>query len=242
MANEFKCPACSAPMTFGGGDSIFQTCPKCHAPIVVPSEIFYTKEQQIDADNFATLANDKPVTEEKVSLDVGAGEVANDNQIEKIISNTESDEFATQTSEVDFAAENVGATTSQNFQFAEKKEPSEAQLSQLNYLINQGRKIEAIRFYRGIYGSDLHIAKTEIEEMLEKRTAELRGRDPNVPLSSDSTESILVRIENELANGNKINAIKIFLDSFNTSLAESKEVVDAMQDGKKVDISGFQRR
>lgn len=171
MANEFKCPACLAPMEFGGGDSIFQTCQKCHAPIVVPTDVFYTKDKQIVSEDFATLANDKPVVAEQISLDVGAGEVANDDKIEEIISNPDNDEFAPQTSEVDFSSENIEPTASQNIEQSEKKEPSDAQLSQLHYLLNQGRKIEAIRFYRGIYGSDLHIAKTEIEKMLEQKNS-----------------------------------------------------------------------
>lgn len=237
MANEFKCPACSAPMEFGGGDSIFQTCPKCHAPIVVPADVFYTKDKQIVSEDFATLANDKPVVAEQVSLDVGAGEVANDDKIEEIISSPDNDEFAPQTSQVDFSAENVAPTASQNIEQSEKKEPSDAQLSQLHYLLNQGRKIEAIRFYRGIYGSDLHIAKTEIEKMLEQKKS-----NKNMLPKNESTETIIARIENEIANGNKINAIKIFLDSFDAGLKESKEVVDAMESGRKVDISGFQRR
>lgn len=241
MANEFKCPACSAPMEFGGGDSIFQTCPKCHAPIVVPSEIYYTKEQQIDAEDFATLANDKPVSEEKVSLDVGAGEVANDNKIEEIINSSNSDEFAPQTSKVDFSSENTQPTPPQNIESSEKKVPSDAQISQLNYLINQGRKIEAIRFYRGINGCDLNIAKTAVEEMLEKHTTET-GKNVNTSYSDVGTKVIIEQIEKEIANGNKINAIKIFLDSFDAGLAESKEVVDAMESGRKVDISGFRRR
>lgn len=237
MADEFKCPSCAAPMEFSGGDSIFQTCKKCHAPIVVPSEIFYTKEQQIDAEDFATLAHDKPVAEKQVSLDVGAGEVANDDQIEEIINNPKNDEFASQTSEVDFASENVGAATSQNVQSAENKKPSDAQISQLNYLINQGRKDEAARFYRGLYDCELHVAQVKVEKMLGQIKT-----NKNISPPDDSTETIIARIENELADGNKINAIKIFLDSFDAGLKESKEVVDAMESGRKVDISGFQRR
>ncbi len=148
MANEFKCPACSASMSYDGGDSIFQTCAKCHAPIVIPSEIFYTKEQQIDAEDFATLTNDKSVSEKQISLDVGAGEVSNDDQIEEIISNS------------------VGS----------------------------------------------------------------------------GAENIISRIENELENGNKIDAVKLFYEYFNVDLAESKEIIEALQSGRKVDISGFRRR
>lgn len=232
MANEFKCPSCSAPMEFSGGDSIFQTCKKCHAPIVIPSEIFYTKEQQIDAEDFATLANDKPVTEKQVSLDVGAGDVAGDDKIEEIIKNPQNNEFA---------SENVGSATSQNVQTAGNKQPSEAQLGQLNYLINQGRKIEAIRFYRGIYGSDLETAKTKVEEMSEKHTTEMKNN--NAATYSDvGTQTVVENIKKEIAGGNKINAIKIFMDSFDAGLKESKEIVDAMESGRKVDISGFQRR
>lgn len=237
MADEFKCPSCSAPMTFGGGDSIFQTCPKCHAPIVVPSEIYYTEEQQIDAEDFATLAHDKTVSQKQVSLDVGAGEVANDDEIEKIINNPKGGEFVSQPSETDFSSASINNSTSQNVQSVENKKPSDEQINQLNYLINQRRKDEAVRFYQKIYNRDVHLAEEKVEKMLDQVKI-----NKKFPSADDDTEIIIARIENALADGNKINAIKIFLDSFDAGLKESKEIVDAMESGRKVDISGFQRR
>jgi len=73
MKKDFNCPSCNAPMNFDGGESIFQTCQTCNAPIVVPSDIFYPKDKQILSENFATLANDIAVDPEQVTNELTPG-------------------------------------------------------------------------------------------------------------------------------------------------------------------------
>ena len=74
MSKKFTCPSCTAPMTFGGGESIFQTCKTCNAPVVVPSDIFYSKEQKILSEDFASLANDVAVDPEQVTNELSVGD------------------------------------------------------------------------------------------------------------------------------------------------------------------------
>lgn len=54
---------------------MFQTCGSCSAPIVVPSEIYYSsKTQTLASEEFASLTNDKSVNIEQVSKELAPGE------------------------------------------------------------------------------------------------------------------------------------------------------------------------
>lgn len=50
----------------------------------------------------------------------------------------------------------------------------------------------------------------------------------------------IAEIQQEIQRGNKINAIKIFRETFGTGLKEAKDAVEAMERGESVDISGMQ--
>lgn len=67
------------------------------------------------------------------------------------------------------------------------------------------------------------------------------GRHANVDLSSLTGRALkIAEIQREIQRGNKINAIKIFRETFGTSLKEAKDAVEAMERGESVDISGMQ--
>ena len=50
----------------------------------------------------------------------------------------------------------------------------------------------------------------------------------------------LAEINREIQAGNKINAIKLFRETFGGGLKEAKDAVDALAEGKSIDISGMQ--
>ncbi len=66
-------------------------------------------------------------------------------------------------------------------------------------------------------------------------------KDPlSFDLSSLTGKALkIAEIQREISSGNKINAIKIFHETFGTSLKEAKDAVDAMERGEGVDISGM---
>lgn len=68
------------------------------------------------------------------------------------------------------------------------------------------------------------------------------GRHANpVDLSSLTGRALkIAEIQREIQRGNKINAIKIFRETFGTGLKEAKDAVEAMERGESVDISGMQ--
>lgn len=50
----------------------------------------------------------------------------------------------------------------------------------------------------------------------------------------------LAEINREIQAGNKINAIKLFRETFGGGLKEAKDAVEALEEGKSIDISGMQ--
>ena len=52
----------------------------------------------------------------------------------------------------------------------------------------------------------------------------------------------LAEIQREIQRGNKINAIKIFRETFGTGLKEAKDAVEAMERGESVDLTSIQVR
>lgn len=63
----------------------------------------------------------------------------------------------------------------------------------------------------------------------------------HVDLSSLTGRALkIAEIQREIQRGNKINAIKIFRETFGASLKEAKDAVEAMERGESVDISGMQ--
>jgi hypothetical protein len=64
---------------------------------------------------------------------------------------------------------------------------------------------------------------------------------PSVDFSSLTGRALkIAEIQREIQRGNKINAIKIFRETFGTGLKEAKDAVEAMERGESVDISGMQ--
>ena len=170
-------------MKFGGGESIFQTCTECHAPIVVPSEIFYPADQQIASEHFATLAKDVAVDFEQVTnqLTPGdelptAGEVLDpDAKIEKfevyqekigtssIESKKEMDEIISSNDEFNIH-KSYGSEEAQVDAKPDIKDRA-AIMDRIRYELRSGDKIEAIKVYKAAFGTSLKEAMETINAL-----------------------------------------------------------------------------
>lgn len=120
--------------------------------------------------------------------------------------------------------------------------PTEEML-QIKDLIAQGRKIEAIKIYRETFGTSLADAKQAVED-LESRTKYAIRDFPNQSApqnltASRGSDAQLGLIKSELRRGNKINAIKIFRETFNTGLKEAKDAVDAIERNEQINPSDY---
>ena len=175
-SKEFKCPSCSASMKFEGGESIFQTCKSCQAPIIVPSEILYPKEKQIAYEQFATLAKDIPVDVEQVTNDLTSGDspppsddvIAREAQIEKF--EVYQEKIGASSIKQKQAFDNLVAPSEKmGFDTIAPLAVDEAEttLERIKSELRAGDKIEAIKIYRDHYGKSLKEAK-EIVEAIEQ--------------------------------------------------------------------------
>jgi len=86
------------------------------------------------------------------------------------------------------------------------------------------RKIEAIKLYRNVTGSDLLGANTFIESLQQTlTTGEIREGDGS-SLSDEQRQKIV----QQLQAGNKIAAVKLLRDTTGTNLRQAKDVVEAI--------------
>lgn len=106
--------------------------------------------------------------------------------------------------------------------FGRKKEERspEEQARELQRLAAAGKKVEAIAIYRELTGVDLAQAKEDIEALIAE--AQAQGIVGTITNTSDS-------ILDELANGNKIVAIKLFREMRTVGLKEAKEAVEEVE-------------
>lgn len=103
-------------------------------------------------------------------------------------------------------------------------------LSQIKDLLNQGRKVPAIKLYSEEFGVSVAKAKEMIEEMINEIESSIII---NTPAYSDPQ---LELIKYEIRNGNKINAIRIYLETYGVGLKQAKDAVDLLEQNEKLNL------
>lgn len=101
-------------------------------------------------------------------------------------------------------------------------------LETLNSLVREllasGMKIEAIKAYREITGAGLKEAKDAVEA-IERGEPIL----PYAPIHAIAPSDLEEQVRNLLRKGNKVAAIKLYMDATRSGLKESKNAVDAIE-------------
>lgn len=150
---------------------MFQTCGSCNAPIVVPSEIYYSsKTQTLASEEFASLTNDKSVNIEKVSEELAPGE--DFAELEELASaGDEIEDFEAFQKKLDEhapeakkAVEEIVAPDLANAQ----KEFSESVHPAIEYIQNElsaGRKVTVIKEIKEKVTNNLQEAKNIVEKI-----------------------------------------------------------------------------
>jgi ribosomal protein L7/L12 len=119
-------------------------------------------------------------------------------------------------------------------------------LKQIKQIAFSGNKIEAIKIYRGTFGTGLKEAKDAVDNIIEgKPVVFTKGQifsAGNTPVKIGETiEKTLkfAEIQHALRRGNKINAIKIYRETFGVGLKEAKDAVDKMECGSPATSQNF---
>lgn len=246
MSKKFDCPSCSAPMEYKGGDSLFQNCGSCGAPIVMPSSISepdrdkgiestvgMPPEKVMKAESFSQVQDHLDKEEARVEEIKESGGVIDpilaDSKgvIDNIVSGQQS------------FVEDYPADLLQDDDIA--VEPNPQIMEKIFNEVQAGRKIEAIKLYREAYNTSLAEAKEMVEKaFVNVPVEEAEKSEPaKVEITADSSNQNLGVILQQLQSGNKIFAIKLFREQFRTGLKEAKDAVDAMERGEKINVSDY---
>jgi ribosomal protein L7/L12/DNA-directed RNA polymerase subunit RPC12/RpoP len=107
--------------------------------------------------------------------------------------------------------------------------PDPAQIQEIIAIARSGNKIEAIKRYRQLTEVGLKEAKDTVEALAEGRPVEIH---PVRTTPANIEEDILQLVR----SGNKIEAIKRYREVTDVSLAEAKAAVEAIAEGRSVEI------
>lgn len=116
-------------------------------------------------------------------------------------------------------------------------------LKEIKQLALSGSAIYAIKLYRETFGGDLLEAKTAVDNIIDGKpvvfTSVQTFTVPNAfgGIGAAVGQALeLAQIQAEIQRGNKINAIKLYRETFGGGLAEAKTAVEAMERGKSVNL------
>lgn len=122
-------------------------------------------------------------------------------------------------------------------------------LANLGLLIADGRKIEAIKEYREIFGVGLKEAKEGVEKMLRGEAVTVTHSSTTVETSGPAATGWTFPGEEKVDYGKikelavlvkgkkKIPAVKLYRELYGVSLKEAKEAVEKMMRGESVTVS-----
>ncbi|MCA9129674.1 MAG: hypothetical protein KDB22_21455 [Planctomycetales bacterium] len=88
-------------------------------------------------------------------------------------------------------------------------------------LLQEGKKIEAVKLYREETGTGLAQAKEAVESIGD-------GLVPERPARTDASNELERQVLNLVGRGEKIEAIRLYREQTGVSLKESKDAVDAL--------------
>jgi ribosomal protein L7/L12 len=112
---------------------------------------------------------------------------------------------------------------------------AEARLSEIAYLLQAGKKVQAIKVYREITGASLSEAKTAIERIEMTGILEITSAQAgSAPLAGSITSpgiptEPLAEMARLIAQNKKIQAIKLYREYTGSGLTYAKDVVEQIE-------------
>lgn len=96
-------------------------------------------------------------------------------------------------------------------------------------LLDQGKKIEAVKVYKDHTGSGLKDAKDAVEAL---------QRGASLPQPAEVDTDLQAEVLRLLGQGEKIKAVKLYRDRTGATLFDSKQAVEAMADRHGITVEG----
>jgi ribosomal protein L7/L12/outer membrane protein assembly factor BamB len=235
MTKTFNCPSCGAPLDYDGGDDLTIRCPFCNSSVIVPAEL-----RTETAETPASLPPVDPLTNTLGHLKE-FGEIASlvqaGNKIEavKLYRQITGAGLREAKDAIDLIAagkmREVANYTISLGQFSPPASNLAAKMQEIQRLIRSGNKIEAIKVYREATGAGLKESKDVIDRLTGGRGIQVSSytvRLGEAGAVSDPRADKIREIGRLLKAGNKIEAIKVYRETFNVGLKEAKDAVEKL--------------
>lgn len=211
-AEVFLCPSCGAPLDYDGGADLTITCPFCKQSVIVPETLRrpamrgFVAISEATLAEIRTLADSGRVTEAAIMYRNATG-----------VSMEEAEEALRRLTRM--APKTPSAALPVD---------ADAVFRRVRDLAMAGNTLEAIKVYREAYDVGLKEAKDAVEQMEAsgwmERVAPLITTPP-----AQNQQQVIQRILQLIQSGQKIEAIKLFRETFDVSLTDAKASVEAME-------------
>jgi ribosomal protein L7/L12/outer membrane protein assembly factor BamB len=225
-AQTFNCPSCGAPLHPPQDGRASLECSFCHNTVIVPA-VLQSADHNAEAQQEAALGEI-------------LGLLAQSNKIEAIKRYRET--FDTGLKEAKHAVEAL--ETGRAFKLSEivaqargPRTPVDdaAILAEVTQRVRSGKKIEAIKRMREVYVIGLKQAKDLVDAIESGQPVDFSGLAEAQTTPDQATA--LAEIARLAAGGQKIEAIKLFRQTFDVGLNEAKDAVEAIAAGQPFDLA-----
>lgn len=239
MSQSFHCPSCGGPLDFDNRESPTMRCPYCRSSVIIPESLrasapsarVFSAEQAFDelpelvtamAEIARLVGDGKKLDAIKLFRDHFESSLK---EAVDVIEQIEQGQVVTLS---DLRVASIGAPSAPISREALKAE--------LNELLGNQQKIQAIKRFRDVYPLGLKEAKEAIEQM------EHDGHLPEIPnAQADSLGETLdqalqlAQVAHLAQTGQRSEATHLYRQVFDTSLQEAEKVVEQLADGQNND-------
>jgi hypothetical protein len=106
-------------------------------------------------------------------------------------------------------------------------------LKRMVELARSGKQVEAIRIFREVFDTSLAESKRAIDAIAAGQPVIMPGSSTSITISTSQTE-VLQQIANLYDNVSPLEAIKLFEETYGTSLSDSRELVEKLAAGNSI--------
>jgi len=226
LSQTFECPNCGAPLVYTGAAGVTLRCPYCSSTVILP-ESLRPGRSPVPADGFDLPGVTAALQEVSALLSAGK-------KIEAI--KLYRQHFGVGLKESQDAIERIErgepVQITQGVLRSEDRPPVDlTELeSELRQLLQEGRKIEAIKRYREGFGEGLSDSKDAVDafedgEPLRVPTGWGQAGNPSDPVADRS----LAEVARLAQQGDRQAAIQMYREAFDSSLQEAQAVVERLE-------------
>lgn len=230
MTQSFNCPSCGAPLDIDADTDPVIRCPYCKGTVVVPPEMRLPEIPRTPQE--AIVLNARTGTADQ--QDQAAAEITNLAQNGDILQATIrirslTGENLPEAKQMAEAIASGRPVTMIHVETSEELQDQAAVWQKIISLAQSGKKIEAIALFRQLTGVSLADAKKSVEAIQVGQALSLSDLISPLPVLNKS--AMLDEVARLAGEGKKLDAIRVYRETFDVSLKEAKTAVERIQAG-----------